>query len=157
MSVFFLNVTAAPVCRTKTKRTFQARLERVFDKLYAQAEAILQEHRPCAVKVNQYGASCLDCRIKYRDTQVNVLCCGGCKWHSARGCTANKPLTCRTWLCHTAQQHDPEAKRKLSRIADRISRLGFYVGRGDREDSIQNALAHFGFQHPKWFPELAEY
>jgi hypothetical protein len=158
MSVHFFNLTPAfPECRSRRKQELQSRLERVFDKLYAEAERILQEHRPCKVKMNQHGASCLDCRVQRRETKVNELCCGGCKWHKAdRGCTANKPLTCKTWLCFTAQHGDPEAQRRLQRVAERVRRLGFYVGRGDREDSIQNAMAYFGFGERKYFPTLAE-
>jgi hypothetical protein len=155
MSVYRINLNWPPKCRTPRKETLQARLERVFDKLYAEAERILQQHKPCQVKLNQHGASCLDCRV--RGATVNVMCCGGCKWHTAKGCVANKPLTCRTWLCGSAQNFDGEAFRKLQRIAKRVGRLGFYVGRGDRTDSIENALSYFGVTEysDKEHPQLA--
>lgn len=155
MSVHFININGGR-CRSKSKKSLRPRLERIFDKLYAEAERVLRSHRPCKVAVNQHGASCLDCRNGHA-SKVNVMCCGSCKWHTKdRGCVANKPLTCRTWLCYTAQLHDREADRKLERIAARAHRLGFYVGRGDKEQSIQNAMAYFGIiKYTKWFPTLA--
>lgn len=131
--------------RRMRKRVTRERLERIFDYLWAQADAIIKAHSPCEVKIGKHGVSCLDCRVRHRPTEINILCCGGCKFHTKdKGCIADKPLTCRTWLCYSAQEAHPEAHRRLQDIASRMHRLGFYVGRGDKEDSIANAMAYFG-------------
>jgi hypothetical protein len=148
------------VVKRQSKQKLKARLERIFDRLYAAAEKVIREHDPCKVKINQHGASCLDCISRKGQgdaSRLNKLCCAGCKFHTSKGCKANKPLTCRTWLCYTAQDDNPEAFRKLDRIAERAAAMGFYVGRGDKEDSINNALGYFGVRvKVKWFPKLTK-
>lgn len=161
MSVFRITTgkvsgkAGVPYQTKRRKRTLQARLERVFDKLWNKADAVIKEFNPCEV-IGKRVVTCLGCRMVLRefnffgqaiqlppDGNENTLCCDGCKWHTDKGCVAHQPLTCRTWLCGTAKHKHPEANRRLRRIANRLIQLGFYAHRGDRKASIKNALIHF--------------
>lgn len=123
-------------------------LEKQFDSLYAQAERILKKYNPCQHKMENGKHSCLgkkhrvwEARSYNRDRVVISCCCLGCKfWVKDKGCTANKPLSCKVWLCGIAEKLNPVVAKKLNALSQKVICAGFYVFRGDKNDSINGAL-----------------
>lgn len=118
-------------------------LEKLYDGLYAEAEAILKMYSPCEVKVRNGHVKCLGCRVKDEVALQNELCCGGCNFHSVTGCTAEKPLACKLWLCHTAKTKYPEVEARLSVLREIARSNRLYVYRGDKAMTMRNAMSYF--------------
>ncbi len=125
---------------SKTK----AELEKIFDGLYDEAEAILKEFNFCDHKVIKGEHSCIGSRVEFSNNAGPQCCCAGCKNWTNKGCVAHKPLTCRTWICVAAQLKNNlnfnKSYQKLQKVKDKVLQHGFYVHRGDKEASIKQAL-----------------
>ena len=116
-------------------------LERIYDKLYERAAAVLDEFKPCEHKVENRTHSCIGQQAKHNSEPQ--CCCSGCKFFE-NGCKAEKPLTCKTWLCFVATEKYPEVAAKLNKIKQKALHFNFYVHRGDKTASINKSLSnHF--------------
>lgn len=125
---------------TKTRK----QLEILFDDLYAEAEAILKLYKPCEVRVRSGHVKCLGCRKQNTSNSAqDELCCGGCRFHSVNGCTAEKPLACKLWLCHEAKTKYPKAAKRLLALREIAFSNHLYVVRGDKAKSLRNAVSWF--------------
>lgn len=130
------------------KRRLAEAAEKLYDHLYAEAEAILKEHNPCRVHTCSAGVVCTEwvCLRKereairsYTDARANTLCCTRCQFHDkAKGCQAEKPLPCKLWLCEYAKKLFPEAEKKLKALRYRADI--FFVFRGDKKMCLGEAL-----------------
>jgi len=124
----------------KRKQWMRRRIEKEFDKLYAKAEFILSKYQPCAISKVKGTIRCIDCMDgKKWMTTPNLLCCGGCKFHTIKGCIAEKPLTCKLWLCGSAAVAFPECFKQLQSLSKKAIKLGLYCARGDKKEILQNA------------------
>lgn len=129
----------------KTRRQIRAQLGRIYDILFQQAEYIVRVEKPCEIKKRGATVTCVGCRVG--NDKPNVLCCIGCQWHDhAKGCQADKPLTCKAWLCSVAKDRHPETRERLRRLNQRIMKLKFWVCRGDKRQSIDQAMRERGFK-----------
>lgn len=131
----------------KRKPPLRIRLERIYDKLYARAEHTLNQYNPCQITIKGKTVTCNGCINKFTLGNINTLCCTGCKFHSySTGCTATKPLTCKTWLCHSSVMAHHLGTQKallnneLHLIRKWVKRLGFYVPRDDKDESIKQSI-----------------
>ena len=130
------------------KKRIREALEKLYDRLYSEAEAVLNQYNPCQVGRCSAGIVCTEWRefqkpeaIKSSDNnaQPNTLCCIRCRYHSpTKGCQADRPLTCKLWLCSAAKICFPVAEKKLAELRDRAKI--FYYYRGNRKMSIDEAF-----------------
>lgn len=142
--------------------TIKELLEKIYDSLYAEAEQILKEFNPCGHKIvdkehtcwgkQDFSAAAID-PGGYNDNTSPACCCIGCKfWIKDKGCTAESPLACKSWLCGTAALKNPQIKTKLSEIENKTQQFYLYVVRADKATSINNALrfwnCDFGYRLP---------
>ncbi len=127
-------------------------LEAIFEKLYARAESVLRQFNPCEHKVDKAVHSCIG---KADQGNIPQCCCLGCpSWD--KGCKAEKPLTCKAWLCGAAKTKHPDASNKLSEIYGHIVFYGFWAFRGDKTKSMANAQKTLNrFTHAQLRKELA--
>ena len=120
-------------------------LEEKFDFLYEMAQEILAHYQPCKIKFLKNGANCIDCSKSLYRSKPNVLCCDGCQYHTlSKGCMAEKPLTCKLWLCRTAAEKFPTCANKLDEIYEKADELDLLSFRGDRTDSLKNGYKESG-------------
>ena len=131
------------------KKRLEVAAEILYDRLYAEAEAILKQYNPCRVhKCSAGGVVCTEwvCLNKEReairhdtDAKPNTLCCTGCQFHDkAKGCQAEKPLPSKLWLCGYAKKLFPEANDKLTVLRERADI--FFRFRGDKKMCLGEAL-----------------
>jgi hypothetical protein len=131
--------------KEKRKQAKRQRIERKFEELYAKAEVILKRYNPCAISIVNGKISCIDCGIQSRSSFFkpavpNFLCCKGCKFHDIiKGCTAEKPLTCKLWLCLTATCKFPKCHKALRKLRIEANDWGLYYSRGSKQDSLRKA------------------
>jgi len=125
------------------------KLNKIYDALYDEADSIVKENNPCGWKSTknkcrgvQLSAECMG-MVKGSNNNTPQCCCDGCKfWNN--GCTAEKPLTCKTWLCRIATFNAPsEVLTKLSDITQKILHYNFFVHRGDKTASMARAMEHW--------------
>ena len=122
-------------CRKKRRLArIRKRLEKKFDELYAKAEEILSKYKPCKITVIKGKVHCVGCSGR---NPPNELCCGGCQFHTVKGCIADKPLTCKLWLCNTARNDFPECDDELDVLRDKAAM--FWVYRGYKQSSLKHA------------------
>lgn len=114
-----------------------------FDDLYSLADKFIQKWNPCQIEIKNGVATCISSRTRPSFTKPRVLCCTGCEYHSAtKGCTAEKPLTCKLWLCDEVKL-PKEAWRKYDNLLDLFRKTNFRVHRGDKETSIAHWRSMF--------------
>ena len=92
-----------------------------YDSLYNEASGVLRKHDPCQIRKEEDGTvSCLDTRNKVAKGWKGSpeLCCNRCEHLGPNGCTA-KALSCKTWLCPTAQMANRECSTQLGLIEKR--------------------------------------
>jgi hypothetical protein len=128
------------------KRLKRRQIERKFEELYAKAEEVLKRYNPCAIIVVKGKVHCIDCGKKaksifFKPAVQNLLCCGGCKFHNDKGCTAEKPLTCKLWLCNTAMEQFPKCYRELRELRIEANDWILYAPRGDKQACLKSAYA----------------
>lgn len=121
----------------------RAQLEKQFDALYDEAMEILTKFNPCEHKSDVIGRH--SCVGNGKDIPNNAnsgpqCCCTGCPKWTKKGCVAEKPLTCRTWICVAAANKNPEAFHALTKMASKVMKANFWVFRGDKNKSIELAL-----------------
>lgn len=125
-------------------------MEEKFDFLHEEAEKILTKYQPCKIRHLKNGdVSCIGCGDKFTDNKINELCCGGCKFHTNKGCIAHKPLTCKLYLCDIAGLKFPDCSKLLRAIEKIAIDLHLWVFRGDKKMSLDNAKPEaikFGYQ-----------
>jgi hypothetical protein len=144
----------------KPKPITRARLARIYDKLYAQAERLLASANPCGIHKQGGHVICNGCNKGRSSTLPDTLCCGGCNYAAGerkpsaygghhdkkRGCTAEKPLACKTWLCDRVRfpndGYGPitPLAQKLRHIRNKAIRLNLHVIYGDRRQSLDSAM-----------------
>jgi len=118
-----------------TKETL---LEEIYDLLYEKAEAILKRDNPCEHKMKCGVHSCLGKKDILSGDNNPQCCCEGCPFWD-KGCKAEKPLTCKTWLCRISKKIYPETYSDLNKITQLIDLLHFWVYRGDKRQSLNQA------------------
>lgn len=107
--------------------------EKLYDELYQKAEEFLARVNPCKV---QNG----ECLRKYKYNGRN-FCCGGCEHIKKEGCSADKPLACKAWLCYQAYNELSSAEKfEQKMIEAEINRNGFFVHRGTKKDVKGNIM-----------------
>lgn len=117
----------------------RANIEKKFDFLFDEVQKVLSKYNPCAITIKDKSVHCIGCG--FGGNNPNELCCSGCKFHTKSGCIANRPLTCKTWLCGKARMVFPECAQELDNIVHRVIDLNLYVFRGDKDASIKNHIA----------------
>lgn len=136
---------------SKTRRKI---LEAIYDHLYNQADKILKENNPCGHCILNGTHSCHGKRDfsalkgSYGDNTSEQACCIGCGfWNRNLGCTNNKPLSCKVWLCGTSENKHPLIMAALDKIKQYASVFWFVshsTERQGREFSINFALKMLG-------------
>lgn len=127
------------------------RLEKVYNKLYAQAADVLKKRPPCGIDPSTGQVSCHASReglypdpvtaAKYGgEVDMNTLCCKGCQHWSPQGCAAEKPLACKTWLCPNAASKHPGVAKRLRDLQSRAMKSRLYDPRGDKTSALARAL-----------------
>jgi hypothetical protein len=134
----------------QAKMSRRETLSQKFDELWDKANAIISAAKPCGIKSVNGEITCRGCSfhkdfrqsVYYVAESPNILCCGGCKYHEPnKGCIAEKPLMCKLWLCHSASKFlKGDKSLQLAEIKSQASDLGLLCFRGNKEESIQNAL-----------------
>lgn len=124
------------------QRQFQILIGRVFEYLYNQADSILKESNPCRHTFKKGKHNCVGQDDELGGMSLGrrqaACCCYGCNFFN-NGCTAEKPLTCKTWLCPTAKLTNSGATKKLNEIANLTDYFGLYTVRGDKQQSLEQA------------------
>ena len=124
--------------------TKRALLEKIYDSLYKEVSDILERFNPCEHKVCSSCHTCLGkldfsaVKGSYGDNTTKEACCVGCKFWK-NGCTADKPLYCKVWLCETAASKYPIVKSKLDIIQNKARKFNFVSGflcRKEKVDAI---------------------
>lgn len=121
-------------------------LEKIYDSLYSKAEKILNNFNPCEHKVISNEHQCLgklDNSVpkgQYGSNTTKQCCCIGCDFWTEKGCGADKPLACKTWLCGISRLKYPKIKEKLDKIQFKAIHLNIYYGRRDKKYSIDMAM-----------------
>jgi len=134
------------ICVQEAKSINRKRLVKIYNKLYGQATNLLKKHSPCAIDTSADQATCLAIRQQNRAgigsgvVKPDTLCCAGCPYHTSLGCTAEKPLACKTWLCYYAAKQNPEMAKRLCDFEHRARIAGLWHPRGDMKSSISRAL-----------------
>ena len=120
-----------------------------YDRLYAEAEAVLKDFQPCeheVVKRKHHCAGMVDeipGEIGYFGSNNNPqCCCFGCKSWTKKGCAADRPLGCKTWLCGVSKFKHPSVADRLNVIARAAMGLNVYHHRCDRATSLRYAEGH---------------
>lgn len=119
-------------------------LEKIYDTLYEEADKVLKEFNPCEHKGDGDNHICLGSTKEnpamWKENSA-ACCCGGCKfWKINVGCTAEKPLSCKVWLCGAARLKHKEIPHKLDAIAKKAYNLELVGARQDKSFIINNAL-----------------
>ena len=117
---------------------FEKILDDVFEALYLAADAILIQDKPCEHEVTAMGHTCLGKDHKRGGNKRPQCCCSGCHFFK-NGCTAEKPLTCKCWLCPIAKDKYPDTHKNLWYIDNLVLAFYFWIPRGSKSESIQNA------------------
>ena len=111
-------------------------LNTVYDRLYKLADKYSKTNY-----CKSDGKTCLSDRQNtnsgFGDTG-GPFCCKGCKYLGPQGCTIDA-LTCRSWFCGAFTLPKP-IRTKLENLSWQVWQWGFYVNRGTKEQSIENAL-----------------
>lgn len=127
----------------QTEQTI-ARLEEIHDSLYVRAQIILKSKKPCGHKKVGGVHSCIGMVEGGEDNRPGCCCFGCPHLDPKKGCIAEKPLTCRTWLCEIARGANPETSAQLRIISQQASDLGFWICRGTKWEEIEQAAGCFG-------------
>lgn len=132
-----------------------------YDRLYAEAEAVLNEFKPCEHTFDLGNHHCIGqgegVQTPYDyGSSSNIgpqCCCNGCKSWTDKGCVADKPLGCKTWLCGIARIAHPEACAKLDTIARQAMKLNIYFYRAGKDASLR--AAREGANTAQFYPKGA--
>lgn len=136
---------------TENEKLFLKKLESIYDALYKRIDDIIKEKNPCKVQITGSGKSlCVTCAYSrktkmpwWNETFNNDLCCGGCKFLGKNGCTANKPIMCRSWLCSTSHEKSinfGKVKKQLEDLTLKYKGWFDYCFRGDKKMTINETL-----------------
>lgn len=121
------------------KLAFKDWLSQKYDELWDKADKLLKANSPCGIKMKGGSIICRGC-AEIGMGNPNELCCGGCKFHTIDGCQAEKPLSCKLWLCNTAASHLPRSVScELAFLESEADKLGFITLRGDKTASMKKA------------------
>jgi hypothetical protein len=131
------------------------RLNTLYNKLYKRADQITKQSKPCKIS----GSKCQACGIEQKPyghtPQPGEMCCAGCSHHGEKGCRADRPLACKTWLCPTARQAHPDVAAKLDKVASRAVDLGLYGMRVSKPEVMHRAANRWSVRpdDPNYNPE----
>jgi len=115
------------------------RLNTLYNKLYNHADRITKQVKPCGIEGNKCRA-CGTSQGSYGATpQPGEMCCAGCTHHGEKGCKADRPLACKTWLCPTARYAHPDVAHKLDKVAHRAQDLGLWGARASKPEVMHRA------------------
>ena len=89
----------------------------IYDKIYQEAQDILNKYNPCEIVVKDGFATC---RTESCCDEGQICCCG-CNFHSNKGCTV-KCLVCKLFLCHYIPLDHP-AKQELMLLHEKAKGL----------------------------------
>lgn len=121
-----------------TKSLEQMSLE--YDRLYREAQAILDKYNPCNVKIENGKAVCNSTRAGESESP----CCGGCQ-HLTEGigCTVSA-LTCKLWLCSWARITYPECDIALTALSMAARSNGFsYLARASKQQYFSYLFSEY--------------
>jgi hypothetical protein len=105
--------------------------ESAYDALWNKVDAFMLRVKPCAIKNN----TCLNHRLGNNDN----FCCAGCEHLGIKGCEADKPLTCRVWLCQVATNNLSESEREeYFKLYDEVFASGFFSHRSSKNEVIEH-------------------
>lgn len=124
------------------KEKFEKLLDEVFELLYAAANKIVVEEKPCEHEVTATGHTCVGKSHADGGNNRPQCCCAGCRFFD-NGCNAEKPLTCKCWLCPVARKKHPTTTKRLGEINHLVLTFNFWEGRADKSESIQLATSAF--------------
>jgi hypothetical protein len=128
------------VCEAeKTRTQVRQQLNRIYNRLWSRADELIKRHQPCQWHRDPEGhMQCLGSKAGF--VPPDSACCISCKHHTPeKGCQADRPLSCRTWLCghHT---RDLELERKLRQIRERAWRLWLSGIRQQKPEVMRQAV-----------------
>ena len=146
-------------------QSLRALLSKAYDELYEQADAVLKQFNPCQHTSDKNGEhTCVEAETVKSEAirfwgknYAPQCCCVGCTFWTKTGCTADKPLTCKTWLCGITALKNPEANAKLRQIADQARSLFIYHERMDKKESLELSQVDKSFWNSSMRKALKEY
>jgi len=105
--------------------------EASYDALWSKVDAFMLRVKPCAIENN----TCLNHRLGDGDN----FCCAGCEHLGIKGCEADKPLTCRAWLCQVATNNLSESEREeYFKLYDEVFASEFFSHRSSKDQVMYN-------------------
>jgi len=111
----------------------------VYDDLFKRGKEVIAELNPCKIQIADGKVSCTAVRGEvggsyngYQGQTSGNLCCGGCKYLTAKGCKVNC-LACKLWLCacfgSVYTKNTPKILVKLSKLkAEANRKIPFMLG-----------------------------
>lgn len=95
-----------------------------YERLWLDADTFMRAADPCKAVDGQ----CLNARVGDGEN----FCCLGCRHIEANGCVAEKPLTCRVWICQAALNNLTDAQiTEYFKLYDAVAASGFFMHRAD--------------------------
>lgn len=129
------------------QRNLKQFIEQKFDELFDLADNILKKYNPCGIKKVNGNVSCHGCgnhhilKNIFIERTTNTLCCSGCRFHDTIcGCTAEKPLMCKLWLCNTVTLNFPDVDTELENLRNQASKMGFCGYRLDKKELLKKSF-----------------
>lgn len=96
---------------------------RAYKNLYHEVEKFLNKANPCRIS-NGKCARGKDGGRNFCCGSTNSNGQGACSHCGKNGCTADRPLACRLWLCHTAEKN--LSKAQLEKLNNFRKLAGFF-------------------------------
>ena len=100
----------------------KAFLNAKYDELYAKAQKVLDEHKPCTTSE---GALC----------HYGTFCCNSCKHVRSSGCCV-KALGCKLWICKDAGKCSPTASKQLRKLSEEATKFDLLYLRATKKEAL---------------------
>lgn len=105
-----------------------------YDALWGRVDKFIIRVNPCKVEAGR----CFRSRCG-----GDNFCCSGCEHLGPAGCTADKPLACRQWLCDEALGTLTESEcEELDQLNEDMHLADFFCVRGTKQD-VQYRHTHW--------------